>query len=254
MPVGWFVVAESPELEVGQTKAAYYFGRHLVVWRDEDRRGTTCTTHSARTSGRTSVTAASSRATRSSARSMAGASMPRAPTRHPLLRSGSTEGRSSPRTQSLERQRDFVIAWFHPYGEEPTVGGPVRHRLRSATSSPGPTAPTSRGPGRHPGTGRERRRLGPLPLRAPHRRGPRDRGRTSPSGIIARMESSQKFPTPRGVVNGRIDSIADGPGVQHRPLQRHHRHAAGERVDPVDGSSSHTRFNYYVPLHGRRRS
>jgi nitrite reductase/ring-hydroxylating ferredoxin subunit len=35
IPSGWFAVAESPDIEIGQTKAAYYFATHLVVWRDE---------------------------------------------------------------------------------------------------------------------------------------------------------------------------------------------------------------------------
>ncbi len=35
IPVGWFAVAETPDLTVGQTRAAYYFDTHLVLWRGE---------------------------------------------------------------------------------------------------------------------------------------------------------------------------------------------------------------------------
>ena len=35
MPSGWFAVAETPDIAVGDAKAAYYFDSHLVVWRDE---------------------------------------------------------------------------------------------------------------------------------------------------------------------------------------------------------------------------
>src|SRR5690606_7267706 len=35
MPSGWFAVAETPDVAIGQTKAVYYFATHLVVWRDE---------------------------------------------------------------------------------------------------------------------------------------------------------------------------------------------------------------------------
>ena len=40
----------------------------------------------------------------------------------------------------------------------------------------------------------------------------------------AQMRSSQKFPTPRGVMEGRIDTEQVGPGHGDRALQRHRRH------------------------------
>jgi phenylpropionate dioxygenase-like ring-hydroxylating dioxygenase large terminal subunit len=36
IPYGWFQVAWSSELEPGDVLPRYYFGRHLVLWRDED--------------------------------------------------------------------------------------------------------------------------------------------------------------------------------------------------------------------------
>src|SRR5690625_945923 len=36
IPMGWFAVAETPDIETGDAKAIYYFARHLVLWRDED--------------------------------------------------------------------------------------------------------------------------------------------------------------------------------------------------------------------------
>jgi nitrite reductase/ring-hydroxylating ferredoxin subunit len=35
MPAGWFAVAETTDLGIGESKAAYYFGTHLALWRDE---------------------------------------------------------------------------------------------------------------------------------------------------------------------------------------------------------------------------
>ena len=35
MPFGWFQVAWSDEVPVGTSVPLYYFGRHLVAWRDE---------------------------------------------------------------------------------------------------------------------------------------------------------------------------------------------------------------------------
>jgi len=36
LPFGWFMVAYSDELAVGEVKPLYYFGRDLVLWRGED--------------------------------------------------------------------------------------------------------------------------------------------------------------------------------------------------------------------------
>ena len=36
IPFGWYQVAWHDELPVGKAKALYYFGRHLVGWRDDD--------------------------------------------------------------------------------------------------------------------------------------------------------------------------------------------------------------------------
>jgi hypothetical protein len=35
VPNGWFAVAQSDDLGPGQTKNVHYFGRDLVVWREE---------------------------------------------------------------------------------------------------------------------------------------------------------------------------------------------------------------------------
>ena len=35
VPNGWFAVAQSDDLSPGQTKNVHYFGRDLVVWREE---------------------------------------------------------------------------------------------------------------------------------------------------------------------------------------------------------------------------
>ncbi len=58
------------------------------------------------------------------------------------------------------------------------------------------------------------------------------------------MRSSQKFPTPRGVMEGRIDSTDDRSRRLARELQRHRRHAqpggAPRRSRPTSASSAST--------------
>ena len=38
MPFGWFMVAYTDELLVGEVKPLFYFGKDLVLWRGEDGR------------------------------------------------------------------------------------------------------------------------------------------------------------------------------------------------------------------------
>ena len=37
VPLGWFQIGWPDDIAVGQTRPLFYFGRHLVLWRDEDR-------------------------------------------------------------------------------------------------------------------------------------------------------------------------------------------------------------------------
>jgi len=42
LPFGWFMVAYSDELAVGEVKPLYYFGKDLVLWRGEDGQAFSC--------------------------------------------------------------------------------------------------------------------------------------------------------------------------------------------------------------------
>ena len=67
-------------------------------------------------------------------------------------------------------------------------------------------------------------------------------GHTAPSWSRARSS-----PRPAAWSTAASTSIADGPGVEHRPLQRHHRHAAGDAPRPRSTPTPpQTRFNFYV--------
>ena len=54
IPFGWFCVGYPEDFPVGEPKPLYYFGRHLVGWRDDEPARSTCRTPSAPTSAPTS--------------------------------------------------------------------------------------------------------------------------------------------------------------------------------------------------------
>jgi hypothetical protein len=65
-------------------------------------------------------------------------------------------------------------------------------------------------------------------------------------GPFTKMRSAQKFPTPRGVVNGRIDADSYGPG-----LSAVHFSGIIDTVlmgcnTPIDDETCHMRFNFTV--------
>jgi phenylpropionate dioxygenase-like ring-hydroxylating dioxygenase large terminal subunit len=67
-----------------------------------------------------------------------------------------------------------------------------------------------------------------------------------PDGHRSVMESSQKFPTPRGVVDGRIDSTADGPGVSIVRFSGIIDTLLVSASTPIDANQTETRFHFYV--------
>lgn len=65
-------------------------------------------------------------------------------------------------------------------------------------------------------------------------------------GPVAEMKSLQKFPTPRGVVEGRIESIGYGPGVSIVRFGGIIDTLAVSSTTPIDAGSCITRFDFYT--------
>lgn len=242
IPVGWFAVAETPDLEVGQTKAAYYFDTHLVLWRDETGEAHVmdafCPHLGAHLGHGGTVEGCEIKCP------FHGWKFDAEGANTDIPYSERTNGRAKVRTYPVLERNGFVYAWYHPHREQPTwevtevteigdgeFSGPKRtsHVVQAAIQEMAENAVDS------------------AHFRYVHNTAtvPEIEKYTS-DGHRAIMESSQKFPTPRGVVDGRIDSIADGPGVSIVRFSGIIDTLLVSASTPVDATTTQTRFNYYV--------
>ncbi len=65
-------------------------------------------------------------------------------------------------------------------------------------------------------------------------------------GPVAEMKSIQRFPTPRGVVDGKIESIGYGPGYSVVRFDGIVETLLISSTTPIDQGSCETRFDYYT--------
>jgi phenylpropionate dioxygenase-like ring-hydroxylating dioxygenase large terminal subunit len=242
IPSGWFAVTESPDVAIGQTKAVYYFATHLVVWRDEageahvqdafcphlgahlghgglvDGCNVVCPFHGWKFDGEGCNTE--------------------------IPYSDRTNKKAKLRTFPTLERNGFIYAWYHPTGAEPTwevqevtdidggdYYGPKRWTqvVQAGIQEMGENAVDS-------AHFRYVHNVADVPeiIRYEH------------DGHRSYMESNQKFPTPRGVVNGEINSTADGPGVSIVRFAGIIDTLLVTASTPIDVDQTQTRFNFYV--------
>jgi phenylpropionate dioxygenase-like ring-hydroxylating dioxygenase large terminal subunit len=249
IPVGWFAVAETPDLTVGQTRAAYYFDTHLVLWRDETGEAHVmdafCPHLGAHLGHGGTVEGCEIRCP------FHGWMFDAEGANSDIPYSERTNGRARVRTYPVLERNGFVYAWYHPQGDRPTwevaevteidggeFSGPKRtsHTVAAAIQEMAENAVDS-------AHFRYVHNTATVP----------EIEKYEADGHRAIMESSQKFPTPRGVVDGRIDSIADGPGVSIVRFSGIVDTLLVSASTPVDAATTHTRFNYYVRSMGDDR-
>lgn len=209
VPYGWFQVAWSHDLAIGDVKPAIQFGRHIAVWRDNDGvahvsdafcphlgahfghggsvagNDIVCPFHGWRfdAEGNNTLIPYSDRIN-------AKARVPQYPT--------------------IERN-GLVMAWYHPVDREPEWEIPEIPEFNDPDNY---TAVVTR----------EYRVAAPWQevaengVDAAHFRYVHNTDEVPElqgyehDGPVSKMRSSQKFPTPRGVVEGRIDHESYGPG------------------------------------------
>ncbi len=242
MPVGWFAVAESPDLAVGDTKAAYYFDSHLVLWRDETGEAHVMDAfcphlgahlgHGGTVDGCEVVCP------------FHGWKFDAEGANTDIPYSNRVNKRANIRTFPVSERNGFVYAWYHPQGEQPTwdvvevteldggeFSGPKRtsHVVNAGIQEMAENAVDS-------AHFRYVHNVAEVPVIE----------RYESDGHRAIMESSQKFPTPRGVVDGRIDSTADGPGVSIVRFSGIIDTLLVSASTPIDAGRTETRFNFYV--------
>ncbi|MCB0988820.1 MAG: Rieske 2Fe-2S domain-containing protein [Microthrixaceae bacterium] len=242
MPSGWFAVAESPDVEVGQTKAIYYFASHMVLWRDEE--GTAHVQdaycphlgahlgHGGLVDGCNIVCP------------FHGWKFDGEGCNSEIPYSDRTNKKARVYTYPVLERNGFIYAWYHPARQAPTweveeiddvangnYYGPKRftHVVEAAIQEMGENAVDS-------AHFRYVHNVAEVP----------EIIRYESDGHRSYMESNQKFPTPRGVVNGEINSTADGPGVSVVRFAGIVDTLLMTATTPVDAEHTQTRFNFYV--------
>lgn len=241
-PYGWFAVSDTDDLAVGQAKAAYYQETHLVVWRDEEGaahvQDAFCP-HLGAHLGHGGVVR------------QCQLECPF----HGWLFDGEGENTKIPysertnkkaklKTYPVTEVNGFVFAWFHPHDVEPMwemeavpeiltdeYAGPkkTQHVVQAGIQEMAENAVDS------------------AHFRYVHNT------ETVPEivrydmvGHQTFMESRQKFPTPRGVVDGEINATQMGPGSSVVRFAGIIDTILISASTPIDDATTETRFHFYV--------
>ena len=228
MPYGWFQVCYPDDLAVGETKALYYFGTHLVAWRDEAGEAHVmdafCPHLGAHLGHGGSVEGCELVCP------FHGWKFDAEGANTDIPYSDRINRKARIRTYPTVERNGLTLVWYHPDERAAPVGG---HRDRRADDR---RVLRSERTDHVVQAGIQE--LAENQVDSAHFRFVHNTAtvpeieKYETDGHVAVMRSVQKFPTPRGIVDGRIDTDSDGPGTRHRPLQRHRRHAARHRLDP----------------------
>jgi nitrite reductase/ring-hydroxylating ferredoxin subunit len=242
MPFGWFSVAETDDLAIGQTKAVYYFGTHLVVWRDETGeahvqdafcphlgahfghggavRGCEleCPFHGWKFNGEGENT--------------------------DIPYSERTNKKAKLKTYPVTEVNGFVFAWYHPQDEPPKwemeavaeiatddFAGPKKskHVVLAGIQEMAENAVDS-------AHFRYVHNVAEVP----------EIVRYDMVDHQTFMESLQRFPTPRGVVDGQINAQQMGPGSSIVRFSGIIDTILVSASTPIEAGQTETRFHFYV--------
>ena len=220
VPFGWFCVGYPEDFPTGEPKALYYFDRHLVAWRDETGelhvQDAFCPHLGAHLGHGGTVDGCEIVCPFHGWKFDAEG----AQHRHPLLASAPTgRARCAPSRSSSATACRCV--WYHPDATvEPHVGDPASCPSSTATPS-GPPSSAPRYRSTPPWQEMAENGVDSAHFRYVHNTAEVPEMESYETGFPGtQMRSSQKFPTPRGVMEGRIDSEPSGPGIVARALQR----------------------------------
>lgn len=242
MPFGWFAVADSADLEVGQVRALFYFDTHLVAWRDDTHvphvQDAFCPHLGAHLGHGGAVDGCEI------ACPFHGWRFDGVGTNTNIPYSDRVNRKARIRTYPTQERNGFVLAWYHPEQKPPDwevtevpelaagdFSGPkrTRHVVQAGIQEMAENAVDS------------------AHFRFVHNTATVPEIEQYESvGHRAEMRSSQRFPTPRGVVDGRIDSTADGPGVSIVRFSGIIDTLLISASTPIDAETTETRFNFYV--------
>ncbi len=210
VPYGWFQVAWPEDVPVGKAKAIYYFGKHLVLWRDED--------------GTPHVQDAF--CPHLGAHLGHGGTVEGCEIRCPFhgwkfdAEGENTEIPYADRPNKRERIRSYptverngiILTWYHPNDEPPMWEVPSFEEFSGSDAYGEVTT-------RRFTIDAAWQELAENGVDSAHFRYVHNTAEVpvlelyETDGPLAKMRSAQKFVTPQGVVEGRIDVDTFGPGL-----------------------------------------
>jgi 3-ketosteroid 9alpha-monooxygenase subunit A len=240
VPFGWFQVAWSSEVEVGQIIPRYYFGRHLVLWRGEDGVAHLSDAfcphlgahfgHGGHVKGNDMVCP------------FHGWEFDAEGANTCIPYGTRTNQKARIRTYPVQEIDQFVMAWYHPDGAEP---------LYDLDEPDEMTDPEYREwTNVHFSVATAAQEMSENSVDGPHFRYVHNTEVVpeiqsyETDGFRNRMRSVQKFPTPRGVVDGRIDVDNQGPGFAVTRFSGIVDTLLIGAATPVDTNRTEVRFSF----------
>jgi phenylpropionate dioxygenase-like ring-hydroxylating dioxygenase large terminal subunit len=243
IPFGWYQVGYPSDVEPGQARPLHYFGRDLVIWRDEDG----------------GIHVNDAYCPHLGAHLGHGGSVHGCEIQCPFHgwrfdpEGNNTDIPYSERTNKLAHLRAYptierngiLMAWYHPDGAEPLWEIPEVPELNDPENFTEMVH-------RDFIVKAAWQELAENGVDSAHFRYVHNTDITptldsyETDGPVAKMRSTQKFPTPRGVVDGRIDADTYGPGFGVVRFS-----GIVDTVNlgcntPIDAETCHLRFNFSV--------
>lgn len=209
IPFGWFCVGYPEDFPAGRARPLYYWATHLVGWRDESGevhvQDAFCPHLGAHLGHGGTVEGCEIRCPFHGWQFDADGNNTLIPYSERLNR------KATLRTYPTVERNGLVFAWYHPHGEEPMWEVPIVPELEDPDwSFVGRTEYTIDACWQE----MAENAVDAAHFRYVHNTATVPELDEYTTGFPeAVMRSSQKFPTPRGVVEGRIDSHAWGPGI-----------------------------------------
>ncbi len=211
IPFGWFRVADPADVEVGKAIARYYFGRHLVIWRDEQSevhvQDAFCPHLGAHLGHGGFVNEGCIQCP------FHGWRFDGEGTNVDIPYSERTNRKAKLRTYPAVERNGLVFAWYHPEDVEPMWELPVIPAFEGDNPEYSTMISTSHV------VDTCWQEMAENGVDSAHFRYVHDTAEVPQlesyeTGFPrSEMRSTQKFPTPRGVMEGRIDSESFGPGM-----------------------------------------
>jgi len=240
IPFGWYQVAWADEIEPGQLLPRYYFGHHLVLWRDESGvahlNDAFCPHlgahfgHGGHVKGNDLVCP------------FHGWQFDADGANTCIPYGTRINQKARIRSYPVRELDQFVMAWYHPYDEPPL------YDLEEHAELTDPEYPEWTNV--HFSVEAAPQELAENSVDGPHFRYVHNTEVVpeiqsyETEGFRNRMKSVQKFPTPRGVVDGRIDVDNQGPGFAATRFSGIVDTFLIGAAIPVDANRTEVRFSF----------